>query len=280
MSSLAKLRLNLFAIIALCGYGAYIIQGLDHQNIVVFFDTYLNFEVRADKIIILAYILDSTLLLAAVNILFFSCFKIHIAPDGRFCYDPNNPYWKFMRSLYTSWWGEKISLCRSFWITVHCELVILLVIAVCYTAYDFIMWATGQTFSELLNVGKIFAIAGAFIALFSLTIFYLGKLTDRFPWMKYVWYCGAGAGLVGLFVVLPIFVMLDEGFLLRAAILTYLKWAGMIGGTGVAVFGLVWTAFRYIPALRNTWLGLTLLTLKSKACLTLYECPVPKTKTA
>src|SRR6267154_4062910 len=61
--------------------------------------------------------LDGILLLAAIVIFVFSFVRIK-RDGGELCYDPNNFYWKLMKEAYGNTWGDRVSLCKSYWLTV------------------------------------------------------------------------------------------------------------------------------------------------------------------
>lgn len=79
--------------------------------------------------------------------------------------------------------------------------------------------------------------------------------------------------LVIAFPPMTISEKLDIGII--DAIWIELKWIGISLVSITGAVGLIWAAFRFIPLLKNTWLGQVFRIMKRKFCPTLIACPLP-----
>lgn len=229
---------------------------------------------------ILLHLALDILMISAACIFLFSFFKVDITPDGRVCYKPNNPYWKIM--VYLKIFDSSVSLCRAYWITVGLVTVMAIILAMCavllaiisglsYTAYD-------AAFNQNMNSAAALGYFGLIIALTSALVYltkFLGWLEEKMSWFEYVNTALIIIVLCAVTVALPIFtIAVKDEIGYGEAALVYCKWIGISAlGVGGAIL-LIWGAFKYLPVLKNTWMGYIFRSIKKEFCPQLVACPI------
>ncbi|MEK7090578.1 MAG: hypothetical protein AAB930_03245, partial [Patescibacteria group bacterium] len=140
-----------------------------------------------------------------------------------------------------------------------------------YIAYD-----------AVYNSNENSAAALGHLVIVVLSIFVIVGIVRLLAWIeeKISWFSYINSALLVLFfsalgVALPIYLIHDHYVIgYGASALIYLKWIGV----GLAVIAgavlLIWAAFKYLPALKNTWVGYALLAAKKELCPQLIACPV------
>ena len=258
---MVRMRLILAAIVTSLGYFQYTILQHGFSGPVIVLD-----------------ICAGILLLSAASILLFSFFRVDVMPDGRLCYNPDNPYWKLMGLVYPESFKSAVSLCRAYWATVG---LLALVAGLLIFASAAIFIISMIFYAAYTDLNK-FAIVLGFMALIVLCVFIIGGLIELLGWIeeKKPWFENVNSALriIVLFafvVALPIFLIsLEYTISYGAAALIYLKWVGI----GISVIAgtilLIWAAFRYLPALKNTWAGYVLQLAKKELCPQLAACPI------
>lgn len=226
------------------------------------------------------HIAIDVLLLTTVCILIFSLFKVDETPDGRICYNPDNPYWRIMG--YFDFFDSEVSLCRAYWTTAGLvtatafvmaalSTFLLMVGGFSYIAYD-------ATFNRDQNSAAVLGYLGmAIILIIAITYLckFFGWLEEKLPWFEYVNITLKIFVFCAITMALPIFfIAINYNISYGAAVLIYLKWLGVIAlGTGGAVL-LTWTAFKYLPILNNTWVSYIFRSAKRELCPQLVACPI------
>src|SRR6185312_10615100 len=99
------------------------------------------------------------------------------------------------------------------------------------------------------------------------------RLTKKFPTLEYVWVTLGIVIVAFVIVVLPICEIHENRQVSYASASgLYGEWAvGIVLAVGAVVL-IVAAAFRYFPALRDTWLGQIFATIKGPLCPTLVAC--------
>ncbi len=222
----------------------------------------------------LFHAVDGILFLAAVIIFTFSFVRIK-RDGGELCYDPANPYWRFMKWSYGDGWGERVSLCKSYWLTVWLlffpsagvTFITLFVIFVLPSAWrDFVK----DPLRALLCGAELVGLVAAATVLLTAAAW----LTTKAKWLNYVWITLALCLAIGVAIVMPINAIASTRQIsVTAASGVYSEYIAGIIGAGALLAGLIWGAFKFIPWLRNTWLGQLLGALKDRICPTLVACP-------
>lgn len=224
---------------------------------------------------------DAILFLAAVIVCGFSFVRIKRV-GGELCYDPSNPYWRLMKWSYGKEWGDRVSLCKSYWLTVW-----LLggpsVVVVSLTC--FAVFVVPEIYHEICKdpyeAGKSALLAIGGIGALTTVVGFCAWLTSKASWLGYVWASVGVVMAVGSLVVLPIGTIAhDRQITISSASGIYSEWVSLIIGCGALLALLIWAAFRFIPWLAHTWLGQMLGVLKDKICPTLVACQCPQSQEA
>ena len=215
--------------------------------------------------------------LAAISILLFSFVRIGRTADGQPCFDPLNPYWKLMREFFGETWGDRIRLCKSYWLTVMfislCVAVLAIVAAV--------VLGSGWTILQAVKVpGKVPLVLGIVVGIVvaSMGLVAFGTwLTEKFPKIKYLWGTLGVALAVAFLVIMPIgTIRNNRDVSVATASSIYMVWlVGIVAAIGAVVF-LIWAVFKYLPVLKNTWLGQLFGAIIGQFCPTLVACPCGK----
>lgn len=220
------------------------------------------------------------LFVAAVSIIIFSFFRVHETLTGDLCFDGSNPLWKLM--LFFESTEERplksMSLCGTYWLTVLAIVLASFVIALVSFFAAVVIPDLWHAFMEdpktaLKTIGIIVV---CLIALAVIT-FAIATLCQKYPRFGKVFAITALAGVIGfvLFVatVLPVMdIQTKRHISTPAAIEIYLHYAAYtVSALAIAIL-LIFAAFKYVPILKNTWLGRIFGMLKKNFCPQLMAC--------
>jgi len=226
---------------------------------------YTDFFGFSEKIILHAA--GAILFLAGFVILCSTFLKIEQTPDGGFCYDSENPYWKFMQKFSGDLWSHKNSLCKAYWINV----LLFLIAFMALTLFCVIVSGLYLVVVHLITNGAPSAKLSLFSLGFALAfsaLIYGGILLERKFARLFNWICGT-LFILAIFlaaIILPFMFMMNRlGMSFSLALYSYLWWLVLIVICILGVIGLVKGAFKYIPMLKNSALGKFLQLLKSGA---------------
>jgi len=254
MRQMTKMRLLVTAFLGAFIGGNYVLLGRDWPNWVT----------------IPLHVLLSIGILTECAILFFSCFRVKPMGNGELCYDPENLWWKMMRSFWKGQWPDKIKICKSNWLTytfisfflLCIALVVAMIAVVVMLFYSLYVdpWITLACMGVILAVGLICR--------------FCEYLSDRSEIVDRV-FSVLGIGLFVCFVlfaavIMPILGLHVEFHLsILEAVGRYLIVIGFIAG----VVGLVYAVFRFkfFKGLKNTWFGQY---VDKNLCPELVACPL------
>lgn len=217
----------------------------------------------------------------------FSLVRVDKTPTGALCFNPKNPYWRFMKRIYPKLWGNKMSLCRTHWMT---ELVV--VGATLISILLFIGWQAGLWFT--LKVLGVLILCVGILLLFLVGVFAiligLEKIFNFTGWTE--WYhrhknvCDAIAvsGIVlAVLAGMTVAEAYDLGVDFVMALLVVLKYtvfgiwicAAVVG----AMLGVIYVVMLLIDFVMSskqfaqvTAFGQVVVSAKESLCPTLYEC--------
>jgi len=234
---------------------------------------------------VVLHVLGSILLLAAMGIFTLSFIEVGVSPQGELCFNPNNPFWKLMKFVYEGVWKDRNSLCKSYWLFAFILLfgafILGVIGVVLYGIVTELIPNTVTVIQEegILAVVKPVAIGiGVIVAFFGIIVLFV-NLALKHLWLKRLLQVLGWIILVTVlflaFVFGPIHSIQDnQDVTTSEAIPIYLKWVGITLGSIAAAVLLIWAAFKYLPMLRNTWLGQIILAIKRNLCPSLVACPI------
>ena len=229
-----------------------------------------------------------TLMMTGIVLFLFSLVQVDKTPTGALCFNPRNPYWRFMKWIYPSVWGSKMSLCKTHWLTELIVMGVTLVSTLSYIALQAGAWA-------VLKLGGIIA----------LMLFMLGVAVCCSVWFgtgletvcrfvgKTQWYqrheralktciaVGAALTVVG---GVTAFIAYDLAVDLFTALLIFLNAVVMAMWLLAAVVVFICALVYCIATLEdtklftNTAFGQFARSAKERLCPTLYECNADTTK--
>lgn len=262
------MRVILLALVAFLGYGQYWLLESNFKN---------------QALPIILHIVGTILWIAAASILFFSFLRVGTTSDGQLCFNPNNPYWKLMRKFWGDAWGDRISLCKSYWLTVAFVAASSYISAMAGVMLYGLTKLAFEIAKAPAKFGKEARASvpalGWFVViavLLVLVVLFCIWATKKLPALKYLWYGILGVFVAGMLVAFPIFLIVDyQRITVSAASLIYLKWAGIVVGVMALAALVIVAAFKYLPAIRNTWLGQLLKAAEGELCPILVACPLP-----
>lgn len=259
-----KMRAIVFMFLCLLGYGYYFL---------------LSHELNPVALKVGLYSVMGIFSSAFVIILLSSFFRIKKSPNGILCYDPQNLYWRVMKSIWANRWDTKVSLCKMFWLTIAAilgGLMYIVVVAVCIVFIGAL--GVGGYFllkyASVLNVmfWSLGIVSGLGILAVISYLVYLWMRTFSFKTREMIGIIASVVFLGFALVGLPIGVIIENGHSLSQAIFLYLKWTSIIVGVLVGTCFLIAYAIKYIPMLKDTFLGIVYTAIKTKTCPILYEC--------
>lgn len=182
---------------------------------------------------------------------------------GRLCFNPDNIIHKL--TLANLKGGS--SLCGTTWGVFWVIFGAVFVVAIAFGAVAFVI--------KLASDGQLLKIAGLLAGLLLAcgVVVFLISLTPKFIQKIMVGICLAALAVFAVvaFVVLPIKEIAKQNALpVSGAVPIYLSYV-YLGLVGIAlIVGVVWAAFKFLPGLKNTWLG----KLVAGLCPVVITCPV------
>ncbi len=235
----------------------------------------LNFLVYASGLkmgyAVCFYVLTPFFALAALVMLVFSCFRVHVTPEGGLRYDPSNPYWRLMRWQWKDDWTDNILLCKALLLTVISTIIAIAALAMtavlcmvlCMIVYIVLTHQIKPV--DWSKTGSLGIVLGGLFGPLVLANLLMEKWRKTSLTILVLW-------VVGLFVIGPIFgIMHKDQVDLATAVLQYLKFViPLVVGISIFFWSMVQLE-KKLPALMNTAFGQFLIALKQNYCPMLTE---------
>lgn len=245
---------------------------------------YIDKEWLQNTVIVIVFILSG----AGIIPFMASFTRAHIEPDGSICFNTNNWYWKLMIGFF----GKDFMLdnrgCLNYWLTGVAFMVFsiigLIVLIISYGIFNLLKWAYITPGYEIANdvasgLPIVGIIAVVFFACLGLCIC-AQLLVKRHKIFEVIFDVVMAIlltlviGFIAVFIPIDI-ISISHDKTFGAASILYLRYValGILGL--IAMAALAWAAFKFLPMLKNHWLGQL---IQDKVCVRVTTCSTEDTQ--
>jgi hypothetical protein len=229
--------------------------------------------------------INTSTLLAALGIFLLSFIHGHQTDRGTVCFNPDSILCKLLPGLKSG-----MRLCGTYWVLVV-EILGLIIVAVLiafnilFTIPEFIEIVRESTLSGVIEkimdlfsdffgfLVKVSPSIAAFLVPMIILVIIAVELYKRYKWAQWLFPILAVAlGISAIVGFLVLIIVEEVGWIETSMILV--KGVVMVTSVVALAAGIIWLAYRYWPALRDSLLGQVIRSIHNELCITIEECKV------